>query len=97
MVDAKHALAEFSEFVKREDSSVLPAMEAIAAVGTSGAAAELLGRTNADFCRMRSRPRVLSKCFQMGERVPRRRRSDGASLCKRLSTSTVGDIALLTR
>ncbi|MGA7927250.1 MAG: hypothetical protein WCA20_14835 [Candidatus Sulfotelmatobacter sp.] len=28
--DARHALAEFSEFVKREDSSVLPAIEAIA-------------------------------------------------------------------
>jgi len=43
--DARHALAEFSEFVKHEDSSVLPAMEAIAAVGTSDAAAELLGKT----------------------------------------------------
>ena len=33
--DARHALAEFSEFVKRKDSkALLPAMEAIAAVGT---------------------------------------------------------------
>jgi hypothetical protein len=71
--DARHALAEFSEFVKREDSSVLPAMEAIAAVGTSDAAAELLGKTKADFCRMRSRLRQLGRCFLTGE-IPRRRR-----------------------
>jgi hypothetical protein len=72
--DARHALAEFSEFVKREDSSVLPAMKAIEAVETSGAAAELLGTTKADFRRMRSRLRELSRCFQTGERVPRRQR-----------------------
>ena len=72
--DARHAIAEFSEFVKREDSSVLPAMEAIAAVGTSDAAAELLGKTKADFYRMRSRLRQLGRCFQTGGRVPRRRR-----------------------
>src|SRR5271156_3185217 len=63
-------IAEFSEFVKRQDSSVLPAMEAIAAVGTSGAATELLGTTKADFSRMRSRLRQLGKCYQTGESVP---------------------------
>lgn len=72
--DARHALTEFSEFVKRQDSSVLPAMEAIAATTTPGAAAELLGTTKADFCRMRSRLRQLGRCFQTGVRVPRRRR-----------------------
>ena len=50
--NARYALAEFSEFVKREDSSVLPAIEAIAAVGTPGTAAELLGTTKSDFCRI---------------------------------------------
>jgi hypothetical protein len=44
--DARQAIAEFSEFVKREDSSMLPAMEAIAAVGTSGAAAEVAGKND---------------------------------------------------
>ena len=34
--DARHAVAEFSEFVKREDSSVLPAIEAIAAAANVG-------------------------------------------------------------
>ena len=73
--DASHTLAEFAQFVQREDSSVLPAMGAIAAgAATPGAAAELLGATKADFCRMRSRLRQLGGCFQTGERVPRRRR-----------------------
>jgi hypothetical protein len=84
--DARHAIAEFSEFVKREDSSVLPAMEAIAAVGTSGAAAELLGKTKADFYRMRSRLRQLGRCFQTGERVPRRRRPYKRRLTTRISS-----------
>jgi hypothetical protein len=82
---ARHALAEFSEFVRREDSSVLPAMEAIAAVGTSRAAAELLGKTKTDFCRMRSRLRQLGRCFQTGERVPRRRRPYKRRLTTRIS------------
>jgi hypothetical protein len=82
--EARHALAEFSEFVKREDSSVLPAREAIAAVGTSGAA-ELLGTTKADFCRMRSRLRQLGMCFQTGERMPRRRRPYKSRLTTRIS------------
>jgi hypothetical protein len=60
--------------VKREDSSVLPAMGAIAALGTSGAAAELLGTTKTDFRRMRSRLRELSRCFQTGEPVAKQRR-----------------------
>jgi hypothetical protein len=72
--DASQFLAEFSEFVKREDSSVLPAIEAIAATATSSAAAEVLDTTTAGFCRMRSRLRQLGTCFQTGERVPRRRR-----------------------
>ena len=83
--NARHALAEFSEFVKREDSSLLPAMEAIAAVGTWGDAAELLGKTKADFCRMRSRLRQLGRCFQTGE-IPRRRRPYKRRLTTRISS-----------
>jgi hypothetical protein len=72
--NARHVLAEFSVFVKREDSSLLPVMKAIAAGGTSGAAAEFLGTTEADFTRMRSRLRELGRCFHAGEQVPRLRR-----------------------
>ena len=83
--DVRHALAEFSEFVKREDSSVLPAMGAIATVGTSSAAAELLGKTKTDFCRMRSRLHQLGRCFQTGGRVPRRRKPYKRRLTTRTS------------
>ncbi len=83
--NARYALAEFSEFVKREDSSVLPAIEAIAAVGTPGTAAELLGTTKSDFCRMRSRLRQLGRCFQTGQQVPRRRRPHKRHLTTRIS------------
>ena len=71
---ASYAVAEFSEFVKREDPSVLPAMEAIAATATPNGAAELLNTTTANFCRMRSRLRQLGRCFQTGAQVPRQRR-----------------------
>jgi hypothetical protein len=71
--DARQAVAEFSEFVKREDLSVLPAIEAIAATATSSAAADVLGTTKANFWRMRSRLRQLGRCYQTGTRVPRRR------------------------
>jgi len=83
--DARQAVAEFSEFVKREDSSVLPAIEAIAATATSSAAADVLGTTTAGFCRMRSRLRQLGRCFQTGERVPRRRRPYKRRLPARIS------------
>ncbi len=72
--DASHELAEFAEFVQREDSSVLPAIGAILATTTHDAAAELLGIRGADFCRVRSRLRQLGKCFLGNEPVPRRRR-----------------------
>jgi hypothetical protein len=62
--DSRHALAEFLDFVRREDSSVLSVMEAIAATATLGAAAELLGTTKATFCRMRSRLRQLGRIFR---------------------------------
>ncbi len=72
--DDRHLIGEFVDFVRREDSGVLPAMGAIAATGTSGDGAELLGTTEADFCRMRSRLRQLGRCFLKSEPVPKQRR-----------------------
>lgn len=72
--NARLVLAEFAEFVKLQDSTLLPAMKAIAAVATSRAAAEFLGTTEGDFFRMRSRLRELGRRFHTGEQVPRRRR-----------------------
>jgi hypothetical protein len=72
--DDKHRIGEFVDFVRRQDSDVLPAMGAIAATRTSGDGAELLGTTEADFCRMRSRLRQLGRCFLKSEPVPKQRR-----------------------
>lgn len=83
--DARHALVRFSEFVKREDSSVLPTMDAIAATATPSGAAEWLGTTRADFCRVRSRLRQLGRCFQTGEGVPRQRRPYPRRIAMRIS------------
>jgi hypothetical protein len=70
----RHLIAEFADFVRREDSGVLPAMGAILAAGTSSRAAELLGLPAARFDQMRVRLRRLGKCFVVGEQVPRQRR-----------------------
>ena len=80
---ANHALSEFCEFAKREDSSVLPTLQATRVGGTSAAAADLLGTTQHEVCRTWSRLRTLGRCFQTGETVPNaprrysRRRKEG--------------------
>lgn len=70
--DARHTLDEFSKFVKREDSSVLPVMEAIAATTTLGAAAEWLRITKTDLRRLSNRLRKLGQFFLGGEARSRR-------------------------
>jgi len=72
--DAREALTEFAQFVQREDSSVLPAIEAIFETGKTELAAELLGTDKRDFCRTRTRLRQLGRCFLNGEPAPRQRR-----------------------
>jgi hypothetical protein len=70
--DASHTLAEFVEFLRREDASVLPVMGAIAATTTPAAAAELLGIAKPEFRRLHSRLRKLGQFFVKPE-MPRRR------------------------
>lgn len=70
--DARHTLAQFAEFVQREDSGVLPTMEAIAVTATPGAGAEMLGVTRADFRRLSSRLRKLGQFFLAGKERLRR-------------------------
>jgi hypothetical protein len=67
-------LLEFVNFVRREDTKVLPAIEAILATGTQGEAADWLGITENGFGRMRNRLSQLAECFLSGEPVPRQRR-----------------------
>ena len=70
--DAIHTLAEFVEFLRREDAGVLPVMGAIAATTTPAAAAELLGIAKLEFRRLCSRFRKLGQFFVKPE-MPRRR------------------------
>ncbi len=64
--DASHTLAEFVEFLRREDASVLPVMGAIAATTTPAAAAEVLGIAKTDFRRLHNRLRTLAQFFLVG-------------------------------
>jgi len=61
--EGRHLIAEFEDFVRYEDSSVIPAMEAILESDKPSAAAEFLGVAEGEFGRMRSRLRQLGKCF----------------------------------
>jgi len=66
---------ELVDFVKREDPSVLPAIESILATGTPGDAAEFLGITDARFSRLRTRIRQLGRCFMTGDdHIPKQRK-----------------------
>ncbi len=61
--DASHTLTEFVDFLRREDARALPVIGAIAATGTSAAAAESLGITKADFRRLHNRLLRLAQFF----------------------------------
>jgi hypothetical protein len=68
-------IREFVAFVRREDPSVLPAIESILATGTLGDAAECLGITDARFSRLRTEIRQLGKCFMTGDdHIPKQRK-----------------------
>ena len=53
--EARYVLAEFADFVHRQDSNVLSAMEEIAATVTPAVAAELLRIRKSDFRRLSDR------------------------------------------
>lgn len=66
---------EFVDFVRREDPSVLPAIQSILATGTPDDAAEFLGITDARLSRLRTHIRQLGKCFMTGDdHIPKQRR-----------------------
>ncbi len=70
--DAIHTLAEFVEFLRREDAGVLRVMGAIAATTTPAAAAELLGIAKPVFRGLHSRLRELGQFFLKPEMRGRR-------------------------
>ena len=68
-------VTEFLDFVRREDPTVMPAVEAFLMAGTQCEAAHSLGMAEAQFNRIRGRLLQLSRCFLSGEPVPGRRES----------------------
>jgi hypothetical protein len=72
--EGRHLIEEFVDFVQREDSGMLPPMEAILATGNPDVASQELGTAKADVCRTRARLRQLGRCFLNDEPVPRQRR-----------------------
>ena len=70
--EARYVLAEFADFVQRQDSSVLPAMEEIATTATPAAAAEFLRITRSDFRRLSDRLCKLGQFFVNGNARLRR-------------------------
>jgi len=64
---------DFVHFVKTHDRKVLSVVEALLATQTQTEAADLLGMTESEFCRIRRRLDCLRNCFRRGEPMPRRR------------------------
>ncbi len=89
--DDRHRIGEFVDFVRRQDSHVLPAMGAIAATGTPSGAAEFLGTTEHDFSRMHTRLRQLGSCFVDGEEVPQQRRPYKRRVSRNRATELAGE------
>jgi len=67
-------VAEFVDFIRREDPNFLPAVEALFLAETQGAAARSLGITEAQFNRTHNRLLQLGRCFLSGEPAPRQRK-----------------------
>jgi hypothetical protein len=89
--DASHALAEFVEFLRREDAGVLPVMGAIAATTTPAAAAELLGIAKPEFRGLYSRLRELGQFFLKPE-MRRRRSARPKALSNNCETSATDPV-----
>lgn len=65
---------EFKTYVRKEDPSVFPAIEALEACGAMGEAAEYMGVTEQEFTRCRVRLKQLAECFLKNQRAPKQRK-----------------------
>jgi hypothetical protein len=68
-------LAEFVNFVRREDAKSLPSIQAVMTTGTRGEAAYWLGIAELEFDRLQTRVRHLARCFVNSEAVPKQRKA----------------------
>ncbi len=89
--DAIRTLAEFVEFLRREDVSLLPVVGAIAATTTPAAAAELLGIAKPEFRGLHSRLRELGQFFLKPE-MRRRRSAKPKALSNQCETSATDPV-----
>jgi len=65
---------QFKDYVRKEDPSVFPAIEALEACGPMGEAAEYMGVNEQEFSRYRARLKQLAECFLKSQPVPRQRK-----------------------
>jgi len=65
---------EFKQYVRKEDPTVFPAIEALEACGAMGEAAEYMGVTDQEFSRCRARLKQLAECFLKNQRAPKQRK-----------------------
>ena len=65
---------QFKRYVKKEDPSVFPAIEALEATGPLGEAAQYMGVTEQEFARYRARLKQLGECFVQACEVPKQRK-----------------------
>jgi len=65
---------QFRDYVRKEDPSVLPAIEALSACGPMGEAAEYMGVTEQEFSRYRARLKQLAECFLKSQPAPKQRK-----------------------
>jgi hypothetical protein len=65
---------EFKRYVRKEDPSVYPAIEALESCGPMGEAAEYMGVTEQEFARCRVRLKQLAECFLKNQRAPKQRK-----------------------
>jgi hypothetical protein len=65
---------QFKRYVKKEDPSVFPAIEALEATGPLGEAAQYMGVTEQEFSRYRARLKQLGECFLAATEVPKQRK-----------------------
>src|ERR1700683_4696245 len=94
----RNRIGEFVDFVGREDSRTLQAMEAILATGNPDDDAQQLRTRKTDVCRTRARLLQLGRCFLNGELVPRQRRPYKRRVSRNRTAQLAGErVAPVTR
>jgi hypothetical protein len=66
--------SEFKQYVRREDPSIYPAIEALESCGSMGEAAEYMGVTEQEFARCRMRLKQLAEFFLKKQHAPKQRK-----------------------